>query len=125
MVPVITAIAGLALGAVVGFLYRKSVAAGNAHSIEARAQKLMLEAEREADSASKRALTEVRDEIASLRQVADDDIKSRRDEIARQERRMGDAESELKARIERVDSHERDLQNRKTGNMHRGIRQGA
>jgi ribonuclease Y len=112
MVPVITAIAGLALGAVVGFLYRKSVAAGNAHSIEARAQKLMLEAEREADSASKRALTEVRDEIASLRQVADDDIKSRRDEIARQERRMGDAESELKARIERVDSHERDLAER-------------
>ena len=38
MVPVLTGIAGFALGAVAGFLYRKSIAAGNAHSIEARAQ---------------------------------------------------------------------------------------
>ena len=112
MVPVLTAIAGLALGAVAGFLYRKSVAAGNAHSIETRAQKMLLEAEREADGASKRAIAEARDEIASMRRVADDDIKSRRDEIARQERRMAEAESELRAKIERVDARERDLAER-------------
>ena len=112
MVPVLTAIAGLALGAVAGFLYRKSVAAGNAHSIETRAQKTLLEAEREADGASKRAIAEARDEIASMRRVADDDVKSRRDEIARQERRMAEAESELRAKIERVDARERDLAER-------------
>jgi hypothetical protein len=76
MVPVLTAIAGLVLGAVAGFLYRKSVAAGNAQSIEARAQKMLLEAEREADGASKRALAEVRDEIAALRRAAENDITS-------------------------------------------------
>ena len=83
MVPVLTGIAGLLLGFTAGFLYRRSIAAGNAHSIEARAQKTLLEAEREADGASKRALAEAREEIASLRLTADDDIKSRRDEIAR------------------------------------------
>ena len=112
MVPVLTAIAGLVLGAVAGFLYRKSVAAGNAHSIEARAQTMLLEAEREADGASKRALAEARDEIASLRKTFDDDIKSRRDEIARQERRMAEAEADLKAKIEMADARERDLQER-------------
>jgi ribonuclease Y len=112
MVPVLTAIAGLALGAVAGFLYRKSIAAGNAQSIEARAQTMLLEAEREADGASKRALAEARDEIASLRKTFDDDIKSRRDEIARQERRMAEAEADLKAKIERADARERDLEER-------------
>jgi ribonuclease Y len=112
MVPVLTAIAGLALGAVAGFLYRKTIAAGNAHSIEARAQTMLLEAEREADGASKRALAEARDEIASLRTTFDDDIRSRRDEIARQERRMVEAEADLKAKIERADARERDLEER-------------
>ena len=112
MVPVLTAIAGLALGAVAGFLYRKTIAAGNAHSIEARAQTMLLEAEREADGASKRALAEARDEIASLRTTFDDDIRSRRDEIARQERRMAEAEADLKAKIERADARERDLEER-------------
>jgi ribonuclease Y len=112
MVPVLTAIAGLVLGAVAGFLYRKSVAAGNAQSIEARAQKMLLEAEREADGASKRALAEVRDEIAALRRAAENDITSRRDEIARQERRMGEAEADLRAKIERGDARERDLAER-------------
>ena len=112
MVPVLTAIAGFALGAVAGFLYRRSIAAGNAHSIEARAQKTLLEAEREADGASKRALAEAREEIAALRLTADDDIKSRRDEIARQERRMGEAESDLRAKVERADAREHDLAER-------------
>jgi ribonuclease Y len=112
MVPVLTAIAGLALGAVAGFLYRKSIAAGNAQSIEARAQRMLLEAEREADGASKRALAEVREEIAALRRAAEHDITSRRDEIVRQERRMGEAEAELKAKIERADARERDLAER-------------
>ena len=112
MVPVLTAIAGLVLGAVAGFMYRKSIAAGNAHSIEARAQTMLLEAEREADGASKRALAEARDEIASLRTTFDDDIRSRRDEIARQERRMAEAEADLRAKIERADARERDLEER-------------
>jgi ribonucrease Y len=113
MVPVvIAAIAGLVLGAVAGFLYRKSIAASNAQSIEARAQKTLLEAEREADGTSQRALVEAKDEIATLRRAADDDIRSRRDEIARQERHMSDAEADLKGKIERADARESDLAER-------------
>jgi len=43
MVPVLTGIAGLLLGFAAGFLYRKSVAASSAQSIESRAQKRRLE----------------------------------------------------------------------------------
>jgi ribonucrease Y len=112
MVPVLTAIAGLLLGFAAGFLYRKSIAAGNAQSIESRAQKLVLDAEREADLASKRALGEAKTEIATIRREADEDIRARREELGRQERRMGEAEAELKARAERVDVRGSDLEER-------------
>jgi len=112
MVPVLTALAGLLLGFACGVLYRKSIAATNAQSIESRAQKMMLETEREADAASKRVLAEAKDEIATMRREADDDIRGRRDEIGRQERRMGEAEVELKAKAERVEGRALDLEER-------------
>jgi ribonucrease Y len=112
MVPVLTAIAGLLLGFAAGFLYRKSIAATNAQSIETRAQKMLLDAEREADAASKRALGEAKDEIATLRREADVDIRSRRDEIVRQERRMSQASSDLQATLERADARAVELEER-------------
>ena len=112
MVPVLTALAGLLVGFAVGVLYRKSVAATNAQSIESRAQKMMLDAEREADAASKRALAEAKHEIGTMRREADDDIRGRRDEIGRQERRMAESEVELKAKAERAERRALDLEER-------------
>ena len=112
MVPVLTGIAGLLLGFGAGFLYRKSVAAGDAQSVEARAQKLMLDAELEAGAASARAVTEAKEEIAALRREADDDLRSRREEIGRQERRMTDSQADLKAKTQHVDDRAADLEER-------------
>jgi ribonuclease Y len=112
MVPVLTGIAGLVLGFAAGFLYRKSIAASNAQSIEARAETMRLEAEREASLAATRSLEEARAEIATLRREADEDIRARREEVARQERRMSEAEGDLKAKLRRVDARELELQER-------------
>jgi len=109
---VLTGIAGLLLGFAAGFLYRKSIAATNAQSIETRAQKMLLDAERESDAASKRTLSEAKDEIATLRREADDDIRSRRDEIVRQERRMSAASTDLQAKLERADARAVELEER-------------
>ena len=112
MVPMLAGIAGLLLGFGAGFLYRKSIAAGNAQSIEARAQKLLLDAELEAAAASTRAVGEAKEEIALLRREADGDLRSRRDEIGRQESRMKGAEADLKAKIEGVVGRSAELQER-------------
>jgi ribonucrease Y len=112
MVPVLAGIAGLLLGFAVGFLYRKSIAATKAQSIEARAQKLLLDAEREAGEAAERSRREAKDELAMMRREVDDDLRSRREEIGRQERRMTDAEVELRTRFERVDARIAELDER-------------
>ena len=100
MVPVLVGVAGLALGVAAGFWIRKTMAASNAQSVEARTQKMLLEAEREADAASKRALQEAKDEIAGMRRDLDEDVRTRREEIGRLERRMTDAETDLKRKTD-------------------------
>ncbi len=43
MIPVLAAVVGLVLGFAGGYVYRKSIAASNALSVEAQAQKLLLD----------------------------------------------------------------------------------
>ena len=112
MVYVLVGIGCLVVGAVGGFVYRKTVAASNAQSIEARAQKRMLEAEREADATSKRALQEAKEEIAGMRRDLDEDVRSRRDEVMRLERRITQAEAELKQKSAQVDARSTELDER-------------
>jgi ribonucrease Y len=112
MVPILTGIAGLVLGFAAGFLYRKSVAAANAQSIEARAEKLLIDSEREAAISSARVVSEAKEEIAVLRREADDDLRGRREEVGRQERRMGAAEIDLKTKMQRADDRAADLEER-------------
>jgi len=69
MVPVVVGIVALAAGIAAGFLIRKTMAASDAQSIEARAQKALLEAEREADATRVRAIQEAREESATIRRA--------------------------------------------------------
>jgi ribonucrease Y len=100
------------VGFAVGFLVRKTMAASNAQSAEARAQKMVLEAEREADTATKRALQETKEEIAAMRRDVEEDVRTRRDELARLERRMTDSEEDLRARASKIEAHSEDLNER-------------
>ena len=109
--------AGLVLGFGAGFLYRKSIAASNAQSIEARAQaaeaqaqKTLLAAEREADATAKQAMAEAKDEIVTMRRESEEDLRSRREEITRQERRMTEAEADLRAKAVKVDERSAELE---------------
>jgi ribonuclease Y len=112
MVTALVGIAGLIVGFLGGFVYRKSVAASNAMSIEARAQQLLLDSQREADVTAKRVLQEAKDEVSAMRRDAEEDLRGRRDEIARQERRMTEQEGELRQKLERADAKAQDLTER-------------
>jgi ribonuclease Y len=112
MTSVLIGIGALVAGFAAGFAYRRSVVAQRAQSIETQAQQRLLEAEREADAASKRALKEAKDEIAGMRRDLDEDVRTRREEIGRLERRLTDAETELKVKTAKVDGYAADLSER-------------
>jgi ribonuclease Y len=105
-------IGGLIAGFAAGFIYRKSLAASNALSIEGRAQQLLLDSQREADATANRVLQDAKEEVASIRQEADEDLRARRDELGRQERRMADEEAGLREKVARVEARAQDIAER-------------
>ena len=112
MIAFLTGIVGLVLGFGAGFLYRKSVAASNAMSIEARAQQLLLDTQRDADSAAKRTVQDAKDEASAMRREGEEDLRGRRDELARQERRMTEEQEELRVKAGRIETRATELEER-------------
>lgn len=105
-------IAALAVGIAIGFVVRKAVAQSTAHSAEARAQKVVLEAEREAERLTREALVEARDEIGALRREAEQDLRSRREEVKRQEERLTQKEQGVDRKVDEVERQAEEIRDR-------------
>ena len=93
---VLTAIAalvvGLAIGIFAGIAYRKNVAEKTIGSAELQAKKIiadgMNQAKADAASAKKEALIEAKEEMLRAKNEFEQEIKERRGELSRQERRV-------------------------------------
>jgi len=112
MVPAIVGVVCLAAGVAAGFFYRKAVAAQNAQSVEARAHKLLLDSEREAEQVAQRSRQEAKEEIARLRREIEEDARTRREEIARTEQRIAQAEEQLDRKLAAAATREGELDER-------------
>ena len=78
-----------------GVSHRKKVAEAEIGSAEEQAKKVLNDAYKTAESRKKELLVEAREEIHQLRSEADRDIKERRGEVSRQERRIQQKEESL------------------------------
>jgi ribonucrease Y len=114
---VVVGFVALAAGFGVGFLVRKVLAQTQAESAEARAQKVILEAEREAERLTREALVEAKDEIGAIRRDTEEEFRTRREEVKRQEERLSQKDQaaeakidELTRRAEELDDRDRTLQ---------------
>ena len=112
MEPVVVGVVALAVGVGVGFLVRKAVAQSQAQSAEARARKVVLEAEREAERLTREALVEAKDEIGALRREAEESLRSRREEVERQEQRLVGREEALDRKGEELEERAGELTDR-------------
>jgi ribonucrease Y len=112
MVSVVVGIVALVLGVAVGFVIRRAVARSQAESAEGRAQKVILEAEREAERLTREALVEAKDEIGALRRDTEEDVRTRRDEIKRQEERLTQKEQTVDRKVDAADRRSEELDDR-------------
>ena len=106
---VVCAIAGVAIGILLGILIRKKVAESKIGSATLQANRILEEAIRAADARKKESLLEAKAEILNARTEADADIKERRREVSRQERRIAQKEEALDKKIEGLEKKEADL----------------
>ncbi len=104
---IISSLAILIVGIVVGYLIRKSIAEKKISSAEELAKQIVQEGHRNAEVAKKEALLEAKDENHKLRQQADEELRERRAEQQKQENRLLQKEENLDRKDETLDKRER------------------
>lgn len=102
----------LGVGAIVGYLVRKSIAEAKISSAERAAAQIVEDAKRDADASKKEALLEAKDEIHKLRTEAEREIRERRNELQKQEHRLVQKEEILDRKSETLDKKEESLERR-------------
>jgi len=119
MIPVIVGVVALAAGVLVGFLIRANMARSSANTLEAQARQKAIEADerlvkadQEAATVLKRANEDAKSDAVQVRKDAEADVQSRRDEIARLERRISDSEDDLRERTRKLDQRGAELDER-------------
>lgn len=112
IIAIIAGVAALIVGLVGGFLIRKYMAEAKIRSAEEEARRIIDEAEKTSDNKKRELLLEAKDEIFSMRSEAEKEIKNRRNELQRLERRLLQREEQMDNRANNLDKREKALSNK-------------
>ena len=108
----VAAVAAGALGFYLGGENRKRTAEAKIGSAEEEAKRIVNDAIKAAEQKRKETIIEAKDEAFKLKSDADKEIKDRRAEITRQERRIDQKEEALDKRTAQMERKEEDLKHR-------------
>jgi ribonuclease Y len=119
MTAVIVGVVALILGGAAGFLIRTNMARSSATTLEGQAQQKLVQADQKLVAAQedaaqtlRKAIEDAKVDASHIRRDAEEDVKTRRDEVARLERRISETEDELRARTRKLDERVLELAER-------------
>ena len=99
----------LILGGLLGIIYRKKVAEAKIGTAEQKAQELVAEGEKQAETLKKEALLSAKEEIMRQKNDMEQEIKERRSEVSRTESRLSKKEENLDRKSEQLDKKNEQL----------------
>lgn len=94
------AVVTLLIGLGIGYVIRRSLSEARIGSAEARALRILEDAQREADARQKEAMLEAKEEAHRTRQEAERELRERRNELQKLERRVVQKEEAFDKKIE-------------------------
>lgn len=97
------------LAFILGWFINKKVGQGKITSAEKIAEKIVSDAEREAETLKKEKLLEAKDEWFRLKQNFDSEMKARRTELQRAEKQLTNKELNMDRKVDLLNKKERDL----------------
>ena len=106
---IVVALVGIAIGVLIGILYRKKVSERIIGSAEQKAKALVEEGTKQAASAHKEALITAKEEIMRQRNDFEREMKERRNEVSRTESRLAKKEETLERKTEQVENKSEQL----------------
>ncbi|GIQ70988.1 ribonuclease Y [Xylanibacillus composti] len=115
MDPIIVLLIVLVVGALcfgIGYFIRKSLAEAKIASAEARAEQIVEQGRKDAEALKKVTVVEAKDEVHRLRAEAERDIRDRRNEVQRLERRLLQKEESLDKKLESLERKEEKIANK-------------
>ena len=101
--------ASVAIGVIAGFLGRKFLAEAKLATAEANAKKLISDADREAENVKREAQVEAKDTVLTMRTEAERELKSRRSDMQRLERRLRQREETLETKESEIDKRDKKI----------------
>lgn len=113
--PIIVLLIVLVVGALcfgIGYFIRKSLAEAKISSAEARAEQIVEQGRKDAEALKKVTVVEAKDEVHKLRAEAERDIRERRNEAQRLERRLLQKEESLDKKLESLERKEEKVANK-------------
>ena len=111
LIAAVAAVAGLFFGSVI----RKNISEKTMGNAELKAKNLILDAEQRAESIKKEQILEAKEEAHRIKKETDEEIKIRRLEISKSERRLIQKEETLDRKIENLEKKEDDLVSKERG----------
>ncbi len=111
------AILALAIGVLIGYIFRKNVGEKTIGNAETTAKNMILDAENRAESIKKETLSEAKEEAHRIRSDAERDARERRAEVSKSERRLVQKEETLDKKIENLEKREEQF-SRKEEKLH-------
>ncbi len=112
VIAVVAVLVGVGIGFFIGVTYRKKVAEQKIGSAEAEAMKIINDAIKSAEQKRKESALEAKDEMFRIRSEADKEIKDRRAELSRQERRLDQKEENIDRKTAALERSEENLKKR-------------
>jgi ribonuclease Y len=109
LIAIIAGIVALVIGVIAGFLARKYMAEAKISSAEEEAKRVLQDAEKSSEAKKREALLEAKDEIFTMRNDAERDIKNRRNELQRFERRLLQREEQIDNRSDNLEKKEKSI----------------
>ncbi len=120
IVAIIVGILALAIGLLVGYILRKNIAEKTIGSAETKAKNLVLDAENKAETIKKEMTLEAKEEIHKMRSEAERDVRERRGELQRQEKRLNQKEDYIDKKVENIERKEESITNKENKLIEKG-----
>ncbi|NLW16277.1 MAG: ribonuclease Y [Firmicutes bacterium] len=111
-------VVGIPLAGVAGYLYRKKIAEQKIGGAEQEALRIVEEAKKTAEAKRREVLLEAKEEVHRLRADLDKEVRDRRSELQRMERRVIQKEETLERKLEHLEKKEEQVQ-RKSNDLER------
>ena len=112
MPPYVLTVIGAVIGILIGYILRKQLGEKTIGSAEQKAKNMLLEAETNADNIKKEKILEAKEETHRLRTDLENELRERRSEVNKAEKRIAQKEENIEKKLESIERREEGLSKR-------------